>query len=312
MRPTLGSLFSGVGGLDCGFERAGFEVKWQVENEPYCVKVLAKHWPDVKRYGDIREVTGEELEWVDCICGGFPCQDISNAGKRAGITGARSGLWSEFARIVRVVRPRFVVVENVAALLGRGMGVVLGDLAACGYDAEWGCVSAASVGAPHLRNRVFIIAYLGDAIRKGAGNQPRANRGQARKSTRTPEPTAVRQTHGASGAGRPEPASADVADATDNWPGWRQQQSQGGEGAGDVANAASQRSNTRGTERAGLIGQAALVGDGGDTGCELLEGREAAEPDHRPEVRRSADWTTLARFCRMVDGFSSMAHGDQP
>ncbi len=156
---TFGSVFAGVGGFDLGFEWAGLVCKWQIENDPYCLRVLAKHWPDVRRYGDVREVRGSELESVDVLCGGFPCQDISDAGKRAGITGARSGLWSEMCRLVREVRPRFVVVENVSALLGRGMGVVLGDLAACGYDAEWDCIPAAAVGAPHRRDRVFIIAY---------------------------------------------------------------------------------------------------------------------------------------------------------
>jgi DNA (cytosine-5)-methyltransferase 1 len=156
---TMGSLFAGIGGFDLGFERAGFKTKWQVEIDPYCRKVLEKHFPHAKRYNDVREVGAHNLEPVDVICGGFPCQDISNAGKRAGIEGERSGLWSEYARIVGELRPRFVVVENVAALLGRGIGRVLGDLAEIGYDAEWEIISAADVGAPHLRERVWIVAY---------------------------------------------------------------------------------------------------------------------------------------------------------
>jgi DNA (cytosine-5)-methyltransferase 1 len=151
MTLTFGSLFAGIGGMDLGLERAGMVCRWQVEIDDYCRRVLAKHWPDVPKYGDIREVTGGELERVDLICGGFPCQDISNAGKRAGIDGERSGLWSEYIRLVRVLRPRYVLVENVAALLGRGIDRVLGDLAASGYDAEWDCIPAAAVGAPHLR-----------------------------------------------------------------------------------------------------------------------------------------------------------------
>ncbi len=146
-----------IGGFDLGLERAGFEIRWQVEIDPYCTRVLAKHWPNVKRYGDIREVT--ELEPVDLICGGFPCQDISNAGFRAGIGGARSGLWSEMARLIGEVRPRYVLVENVAALLDRGMGRVLGDLAEIGYDAEWGVFRASNFGAPHARERIYICAY---------------------------------------------------------------------------------------------------------------------------------------------------------
>ncbi len=104
----FGSLFAGIGGFDLGLERAGMECRWQVEIDDYATKVLEKHWPDVKRYRDIRDVN--DLEWVDLICGGFPCQDISYAGKGAGIEGARSGLWSEYARIIRLVRPRFTEV----------------------------------------------------------------------------------------------------------------------------------------------------------------------------------------------------------
>lgn len=172
---TVGSLFAGIGGFDLGFERAGFEIKWQVEIDPFCRAVLAKHWPHVRRYEDVQEVhatgrgyfyTCQEPGWcedclepVDVICGGFPCQDISHAGAGAGIDGERSGLWREYARIVRELRPRYVVVENVAALLDRGMGKVLGDLAESGYDAEWQVVPARAVGAPHERERVWIIAY---------------------------------------------------------------------------------------------------------------------------------------------------------
>lgn len=160
---TVGSLFSGIGGLELGLERAGMQVTWQVELNEYASKILAKHWPNVHRERDIRECGGHNLAAVDLICGGFPCQDISNAGERAGITGERSGLWSEFARIIGELRPRYVVVENVAALLQRGMGRVLGELAALGYDAEWHCIQAADAGAPHLRDRVFILAYANSA-----------------------------------------------------------------------------------------------------------------------------------------------------
>jgi DNA (cytosine-5)-methyltransferase 1 len=156
---TFGSLFAGIGGFDLGFERAGMQCKWQVEIDPYCQKVLAKHWPDVRRHDDVRTWPQRNTQRVDVICGGFPCQDISNAGLRAGITGERSGLWKEYLRIICDLRPRFVAVENVAALLIRGMDVVLGDLADCGYDAEWDCISAAAVGAPHIRKRMFILAY---------------------------------------------------------------------------------------------------------------------------------------------------------
>lgn len=155
---TFGSLFSGIGGFDLGFERAGMECRWQVEIDPFCLEVLAKHWPDVKRYKDVTKC-GDDLEHVNLICGGFPCQDISFAGYGAGLDGERSGLWREMVRIIRMVEPRYVVVENVSALLARGMGIVLRDLAELGYDAEWDCFSACSFGAPHVRRRVFVVAY---------------------------------------------------------------------------------------------------------------------------------------------------------
>jgi DNA (cytosine-5)-methyltransferase 1 len=156
---TFGSLFAGIGGFDLGFERAGMSCKWQVEIDDYANKVLANHWPDVHRERDIRECGKHNLELVDVICGGFPCQDISLAGDGAGINGTRSGLWHEYARIICELEPRVVVVENVAALLIRGFDRVLGTLANLGYDAEWSCVSACSMGAPHSRDRMFIVAH---------------------------------------------------------------------------------------------------------------------------------------------------------
>ena len=161
---TFGSLFAGIGGFDLGFERAGMRCVWQVEIDPFCQRVLAKHWPNVRRWDDVRTFPPEPTEdWTcDVICGGFPCQDVSLAGNRAGLAGRRSGLWSEIVRCVRVVRPRFVVVENVAALLGNGMGRVLGDLAAVGYDAEWVCLPASAFGAWHHRDRVFVISQPAD------------------------------------------------------------------------------------------------------------------------------------------------------
>jgi DNA (cytosine-5)-methyltransferase 1 len=157
---TFGSLFAGIGGMDLGLERAGMECRWQVEIDPFCRKVLAKHWPNVKRYEDIRTVNWGEVERVDLIAGGFPCQPFSSAGARRGTADAR-WLWPEFARAVRALRPRRVLVENVPGLLAAagGMGAVLGDLASSGYDTEWDCIPAAAVGAPHLRDRVWIVGY---------------------------------------------------------------------------------------------------------------------------------------------------------
>lgn len=156
---TFGSLFAGIGGFDLGFERAGMVCKWQVEIDDYANRVLAKHWPHVHRERDIRETGPHNLERVDVICGGFPCQDISYAGEGAGLDGARSGLFFEAVRVVRELQPRIVVLENVAALLTRGLDRVLGTLAEIGFDAEWHSLSASSLGLPHLRARLFIIAY---------------------------------------------------------------------------------------------------------------------------------------------------------
>lgn len=160
---TFGSLFAGIGGIDLGLERAGWTCCWQVEQDPYCRAVLAKHWPGVQRRRDVRKAGAKHLPPVDLIAGGFPCQDISTAGRGIGIEGARSGLWTEFARIVSELRPSYVLVENVPRLRsgGRGawMGKVVGDLAALGYDCLWDSVSAAFVGAPHRRERLFIVAY---------------------------------------------------------------------------------------------------------------------------------------------------------
>ena len=164
---TVGSLFAGIGGFDLGFERAGFDIKWQVEIDDYASRVLAKHWPHVRRYGDIRECGTRNLDPVDVICGGFPCQDISSAGQKFGIGGERSGLWSEMVRVVGELRPRYVVMENVSDLLFRGLGDVLGGLADIGYDAEWDRIPASALGAPHRRRRLWIVAYPKERMRDG-------------------------------------------------------------------------------------------------------------------------------------------------
>jgi len=171
---TIGSLFAGIGGLELGLELAGLgPTLWQVESNAYARAVLAKHWPNASREArDVRRAGAHNLAPVDIICGGFPCQDISTAGKGAGLDGKRSGLWSEFARIIRELRPSVVIVENVAALLRRGLDRVLGTLAELGYDAEWSVLSAADVGAPHLRRRLFVIAYLPDTVGFELRNQP--------------------------------------------------------------------------------------------------------------------------------------------
>lgn len=155
---TFGSLFSGIGGLDLGLERAGMRCIWQCEIDPFARKVLAKHWPGIPCYEDVRPIDGT-IERPDLICGGFPCQDVSIAGLGAGLDGARSGLWFQFHRIIRELRPRFAIVENTPGLLIRGFDRVLGSLADIGFDAEWSCFPACAMGAPHTRERLFIVAY---------------------------------------------------------------------------------------------------------------------------------------------------------
>jgi DNA (cytosine-5)-methyltransferase 1 len=197
MTMRVGSLFSGIGGMDLGLERAGMEIVWQVEVDEWCRRVLTRHFPNAVRYGDVRDChgtavadaesqrqrsgvqgqrielagttqgrdtaqRGETLAPVDLICGGFPCQPVSHAGRRLGAEDDR-WLWPEFHRIIREVRPRWVLVENVPGLLsidaGRLFGGVLRNLAESGYDAEWDHIPAAALGAPHIRDRVFIVAH---------------------------------------------------------------------------------------------------------------------------------------------------------
>ncbi len=155
---SFGSLFAGIGGFDLGFERAGMVCKWQVEIDDYANRVLTKHWPHVRRWPDVRTWPQPDTERVDVICGGFPCQDVSYAGNGAGLDGERSGLFFEAIRVVRELRPRVVVLENVAALLTRGMDRVLRELAKIGFDAEWECLPAGAFGAVHGRDRIFVLA----------------------------------------------------------------------------------------------------------------------------------------------------------
>ena len=156
----IGSLFSGIGGIEIGFERAGFETRWFIENDRYAQKILKKNWPDTLIYDDITKIDFAAVPKIDILTGGFPCQDISSAGKGTGITGSRSSLWKYYIKAIRILRPKIAFIENVPMLTRRGLNVVLADLAKNGYDAEWYNLSASSVGAFHKRERLFIIAYL--------------------------------------------------------------------------------------------------------------------------------------------------------
>jgi len=145
-------------GFDLGLERAGFEIKWQVENDPYCNRVLAKHWPHVKRYGDIRGIDWRTIPRVDLLCGGFPCQPFSLAGQRRGTADDRY-LWPEMRLAVLHAEPTWVIAENVPGLIGPALDEVLSDLEAAGYEVGTLAVPACAVGAPHIRQRIWILAY---------------------------------------------------------------------------------------------------------------------------------------------------------
>jgi site-specific DNA-cytosine methylase len=154
---TTGSLFAGVDMMGLAVENLGGHVLWHAETDDYASRVLAKRWPGVPNLGDVRDM--HRAARVDLLTGGFPCQDLSVAGLGAGLDGARSGLWAQFARIIAGLRPQAVLIENVPVLRSRGMVRVLRDLWRAGYVAEWDCIPAAAVGAPHLRDRVWICAY---------------------------------------------------------------------------------------------------------------------------------------------------------
>jgi DNA (cytosine-5)-methyltransferase 1 len=159
--PSVGSLFTGIGGIDLGLERAGFRVAWMCERDEYCQRVLEKHWPGVPIYDDATNLP-DDVERVDVITAGFPCQPVSYAGRRKAQDDER-WLWPYVQDCISVLRPRGVLLENVPGLLTAGFDDVIGGLAACGYDAEWDCIPAAAVGAPHLRDRIFVIATPCDA-----------------------------------------------------------------------------------------------------------------------------------------------------
>jgi len=193
-------LFSGIGGFSLGLERTGgFNTSAFCEIEDYPRRVLRKHWPEVPCYEDVRTLTSDKLAAdgiaVNVICGGFPCQDLSIAGNCAGIDAERSGLWSEFSRLIGELRPRYVIVENVANLLagpserpGWWFGRVLGDLAALGYNAEWHCIPASAIGAEHDRDRVWIIAYPDEVRELQPQGDQQDKRGRSGDSSEAPSP----------------------------------------------------------------------------------------------------------------------------
>jgi DNA (cytosine-5)-methyltransferase 1 len=268
---TFGSLFAGIGGIDLGFERCGMECRWQVEINDYAQKVLAKHWPAVHRERDIRECSARNLDWVDVIAGGFPCQDISYAGLGAGLDGERSGLFFEAIRLVRELQPRAVVLENVAALLTRGLDRVLGTLAEIGYDAEWRCIPAAYVGAPHIRDRVFVLAYAESERRREAG---RCCERQAKRISVGSEVLADSQSDG------------------------RNQRKQDYPGRGEGVRKGEERRSGRGGEASAYANSERL---------EKRQGQDTigAGQDGRPELGRSEWWAVEPDVGRVAHGVSN-------
>ena len=285
----IGSLFSGIGGLDLGLEWAGVGYTvWQVERDPFCRAVLARHWPDAERFEDVCTVGVANLAPVDVICGGFPCQDISYAGKGAGLDGERSGLWFEFARVVREMGPRFVVVENVSALLTRGLDAVLGTLASLGYDAEWCCVRASDVGARHRRDRVFLIGYLADA---GCLGRER-----------------LRDAGVVGGAPGPSEGQRDQRQRDGHAPG---DSSQAMADDDDERCACQRRSGLLDRERAARGHDADRCGqrDVGDAGGERREGADGCGPDVTPQVAAGAGPGRMPGAPVPQPGVGRTAHG---
>lgn len=211
-------LFSGIGAFSLGLERAGMETVAFCETDQNCRKVLMKHWPHIHIWGDVKTITKTSLDRyvphkIDLICGGFPCQDISVAGKKKGLKGERSGLWYQFKRLIKEIRPRYALIENVANLRRNGLAQIIQDLWAIGYVGEWHILSARSVGAPHLRERVWIIAYTGSA---GTRLEKHRGSGQIRGIANQIESKMVLQENGpASAEGTPTAFGQGDASHTD-------------------------------------------------------------------------------------------------
>lgn len=316
-------LFSGIGGFSLGLERAGMKTAAFCEIEPYCRAVLAKHWPGVPIYEDIRTLSADVLERdgiaVDAICGGFPCQDLSHAGKRAGLESERSGLWGEYRRLISEIRPSFVIVENVPGLLSLGMGTVLGDLSALGYDAVWDCVPASAVGAPHRRDRVWIVAHARSEQHEGSRD---AIGRQAVEKLSDPHAAGEFRQRGAS---RNEGHVALVREAVAHTQSERrgeagrdsQRPTQRASSSGEVL-ADTDNAGLEGRERASLSERAGerIAGAGGTsvrdaTSAGLSNGTDRAmgEPGAKPEPERSGGRQPECGLGRVAHGFSDRLDG---
>ncbi len=284
-------LFSGIGGFSLGLERAGMETVAFCEIEPYCQKVLAKHWPKVPIYDDVRRLDADTLRRdgidIDLICGGFPCQDISLAGKGAGLAGERSGLWFEYRRIIRDVRPQWVIIENVPAILSRGGSVVTNDLAALGYDCMWECIPACAVGAPHRRDRWWCVAYANSGRgRSNLTGGDNADGAHARGSQANRLPGTVCEKRGKAGVANPSSNGRKPRRAgnTSEGPRWRQP-----DGSGISSDLVSNANGNHGHGRGGNV----------QVGRQSIAG-EIAEDGNASRAQRSIE----SGMGGMADGFS--------
>ncbi len=265
---STGHLFAGIDGLGLGLEPHGFRTAWFSEYEDAPSRVLAHHYPDVPNHGDITAIDWAKVEPVDVLTGGFPCQDLSYAGKGAGIKeGTRSGLWFEYVRAIRALRPRIVIVENVAALLRRGLDTVLGDLASCGFDASWSVLRASDVGAAHRRERLFIVAVATDSdVRRHLHGQPGKHPAEAGVHAL-----------GHVAAGGHEDASRAAVEDTDEQPGKQRRISASGQAEGGRS-----RSEPAGRSRA-------PVADGNSDGLDREQGSSSQRGTLRTHERDNAD-----------------------
>jgi DNA (cytosine-5)-methyltransferase 1 len=285
--------FSGIGGFSLAARwLGGIETVAFVEREPFCQRILAKHWPSVPIHDDICTFNPEPGS-ADIVCGGFPCQDISQAGKGAGLAGSRSGLFYELLRVVRLVGPRYVVLENVAAITYRGMDDVLGTLAEAGYDAEWACIPAAAVGACHQRDRWWCVAYSQDMLSHGGPGQQQGQLG---------------------GRAVPEPGDGDRADAADAERGPAQLRRSAGELAGQEGETEGQgHQRERGRLALGGSGETAHAHHQRQQECQpaaITSGAGRACWPHAPR-QLNPDWRSYLSepvLCRGDDGVSGRVH----
>jgi len=277
------ALFAGAGGGILGGKLLGWRTVCAVEIEDYPRRALMQRQDDgcldpFPIWDDVRTFDGKPWRGVvDIVTGGFPCQDISAAGKGAGIAGERSGLWSEMSRIIGEVRPRFCLVENSPVLTSRGLGTVLGDLAALGYDARWGVLGAIHAGAPHKRERIWIVA---ESRSEGAWGVM-GEAGNAHGGAGGQHVPPLRHTHGANGADWTHSASEGEAipNRLDKRTGRREQQPEGGKGAGYVADADGERSAARIPKSAQWEKGESGEPDDSDSGSAIGSGWWESEPD---------------------------------